>query len=129
METDAYLLTCGRYVERNPLVARLVETPWHYRWSSCRAYALGEPDVLLSYNPWYEQLAATADARQVHWRTFLLGADDKEAVVQRHDWVVGEPAFRQRMQWREARPAPRGAGRPCGSRSAAASAQGTLFPM
>jgi putative transposase len=51
VEADAYLLSCGRYIERNPLEAGLVSEPWLYRWSICRAYALGEPDPLLAANP------------------------------------------------------------------------------
>ena len=44
VETDEYLLSCGRYIERNPVEAEMVAQPWEYRWSSCRAYALGERD-------------------------------------------------------------------------------------
>jgi putative transposase len=47
VDIDSYLLSCGRYIERNPLEPRLVRQPWQYRWSSCRAYALGEEDPLL----------------------------------------------------------------------------------
>src|SRR5260370_5987669 len=52
VETETYLLSCGRYIERNPLEAGLVAEPWRYPWSSCRAYALGEADPLLADNPW-----------------------------------------------------------------------------
>jgi hypothetical protein len=44
-------------VERNPAEAVLVAVPWDYRWSSARAYELGEGDPLLAANPWYEALA------------------------------------------------------------------------
>ena len=43
--------SCGRYIERNPVAAGLTEEPWMYRWSSCRAYAVGEGDPLLASNP------------------------------------------------------------------------------
>jgi putative transposase len=48
IEADSYLLSCGRYIERNPVEAGLVTEPWLYRWSICRAYALGEEDALLA---------------------------------------------------------------------------------
>jgi putative transposase len=41
VEADEYLLSCGRYIEWNPLEAGLVAEPWQYRWSSCRAYVKG----------------------------------------------------------------------------------------
>src|SRR5438552_6128278 len=52
VEVEEYFLSCGRYIERNPLPARMVEQPWDYHWSSCRHYALGEVDPLLAANPW-----------------------------------------------------------------------------
>jgi len=42
-----YFLSCARYIERNPVAAGLVAEPWHYGWSSARAYALGVADPLL----------------------------------------------------------------------------------
>ncbi len=44
IEAEGYLLSCGRYIEGNPVEAGLVTEAWQYRWSSCRAYAWGEPD-------------------------------------------------------------------------------------
>ena len=65
---EDYFLSCARYIERNPVVAGIVAEPWTYRWSSCRAYALGEPDSLLSYNVWYQGLGSEAVQRQQRWR-------------------------------------------------------------
>jgi hypothetical protein len=39
--------------------AGLMSVPWEYEWSSCRAYALGASDPLLSYNVWYRDSPAT----------------------------------------------------------------------
>ena len=36
VEEDRYLLECGRYIERNPVRAGLVENPGDYPWSSFR---------------------------------------------------------------------------------------------
>lgn len=40
VDTDAYLLACVRYIELNPVRARMVAAPGAYRWSSAR-YHLG----------------------------------------------------------------------------------------
>ena len=111
VEVESYLLSCGRYIERNPLAAHLVAQPWEYRWSSCRAYVLGEEDPLLAPNPSYLDLAATPKRRQALWQAFLLGEDPKEEEVRRGDWVIGDEAFRARMDHRAARPQPRQRGR------------------
>jgi hypothetical protein len=82
-----------------------VDQPWAYRWSSCRAYALGEADPLLAHNPWYEALALEPARRCSLWRALLAGADPKEDAVRRGDWVIGGPDSRQRWQRTAARPA------------------------
>ena len=114
IEAEPYLLSCGRYLERNPVAANLVQDAWQYRWSSCRAYALGVNDPLLASNPWYEQWSPDPTRRQVLWQEFVRGPDPKEEVIQADDWAIGEPEFRRRLRRPESRAVPRGAGRPCG---------------
>jgi putative transposase len=41
IECRTYLLSCGRYIERNPLEAALVAEPWQYPWSSARGIWAG----------------------------------------------------------------------------------------
>jgi putative transposase len=114
VEAERYALSCGRYIERNPREARLVDEPWQYPWSSCQAYASGEAGPLLAANPWYEALSPEPSTRQRLWRAFLLGDDAKEEVIRRRDWVEGEADFRQQLLQVRGRPQPRGRGRPCG---------------
>ena len=73
VEAAAYLLSCGRYAERNPVAAGLCAVPWDYPWSSGRAYALGEADGLLDPHPHYEELSPDPERRRALWREFLLG--------------------------------------------------------
>jgi putative transposase len=35
IDSDSYLLACVRYIELNPVRARMTSTPEAYRWSSC----------------------------------------------------------------------------------------------
>lgn len=53
VDRDEYLLECGRYIERNPLKARLVERPDDYKHSSYHYYAKGKEDDLVSPSPAY----------------------------------------------------------------------------
>ena len=48
VQADNTLLTCQRYIELNPVRAAMVEDPAHYRWTSYRANALGQPDARLT---------------------------------------------------------------------------------
>jgi putative transposase len=112
VQRDGYLRSCGRYIERNPLAAGLVAEPWAYRWSSCRAYALGEADALVSASPGYLELAEAPARRQQLWRDFLLGADPREEAVRRGDWAVGDEDFRRRQRQQQGRPGYGRRGRP-----------------
>jgi REP-associated tyrosine transposase len=53
-----------RYIELNPVRARLVPRPGEYRWSSFRANATGEEDALLTPHSSYACLARSAALRQ-----------------------------------------------------------------
>jgi putative transposase len=72
---EAHVHACLRYVELNPVRARLAARPEDWRWSSARAH-LGFGDDGLT------DLAAAA-ARVEDWRSFLaagLGDEDAEAI-------------------------------------------------
>jgi putative transposase len=97
VQREGYWLSCGRYIERNPLVAGLVAVPWDYPWSSCRAYACGEADPLLTEDPCYTELSPEPARRQQLWREFLCGDDPREGGIARGDWAVGDEGFRGRM--------------------------------
>ena len=94
---EGYLLSCGRYIERNPLEAALVTEPWQYAWSSCRGYATGAADPLLAENSYYLELGRDDGSRQRRWREFLMQADPQEQSIRGADWVVGDESFQKRL--------------------------------
>ena len=71
IESDSYLLECGRYIERNPLKAKIVHDLKDYPWSSYRYYAYGAENELLTENPLYRDLGHTPKERQAHYRDYL----------------------------------------------------------
>ena len=112
VQREGYWLSCGRYIERNPLAAGLVAVPWDYPWSSCRAYACGEADPLLTEDPCYTELSPDPARRRQLWREFLCGDDPREEAIARGGWAVGDDGFRGRMAQVLGRPLPRPRGRP-----------------
>jgi putative transposase len=72
VDTDSYLLECGRYIERNPYRAGLVKDPSSYQWSSCGFYAKGKPDDIITLNPLYVELGATDSERLKKYKDYLL---------------------------------------------------------
>jgi len=67
-----YLLSCMRYIELNPVRARVVASPEQYRWSSFRANALGQDDPLLTPHAHYCALGRSAESRQAAYRVLFL---------------------------------------------------------
>jgi putative transposase len=74
VETEAYLLACARYIELNPLRARLVEHPEDYRWSSMQD-KLGLRDTRwLDRDPCYQALGTSAQQRTRRYHDFVMAA-------------------------------------------------------
>ena len=48
---EQYLLAIARYVEMNPVAAKLVQDPGDYRWSSAHAHLVGQDDDLVRVLP------------------------------------------------------------------------------
>ena len=83
VDRDTYLLHCYRYIELNPVRARMVTAPEDYRWSSHAANASGIPDPLVHPHPNYIALGATDTARQENYRALVrqvLSDDDLQAI-------------------------------------------------
>jgi putative transposase len=68
IDSERYLLTCMRYIEMNPVRAEMVAHPSEYTWSSYRANAQGNADVLLAPHELYQRLGRTEDERQSAYR-------------------------------------------------------------
>ncbi|HSW12368.1 MAG TPA: transposase [Solimonas sp.] len=71
VQADSYLLACCRYIELNPVRARMVATPQAYAWSSARE-RLGQKSVgLLDWNPSYLSLGRSEDERRREYARYL----------------------------------------------------------
>jgi putative transposase len=68
-----YLIHCMRYIELNPVRAKLVRRAADYRWSSYRANALGREDALLTPHPCYYALGRTPQARRAAYLARIRG--------------------------------------------------------
>ncbi|PKO54324.1 MAG: transposase [Betaproteobacteria bacterium HGW-Betaproteobacteria-2] len=64
IQSERYLLTCMRYIELNPVRARMVKHPEEYKWSSYRANGLGATNELITQHPEYQSLGITPEQKQ-----------------------------------------------------------------
>jgi len=71
IEADSYLLACQRYIELNPVRARIVPAPGDYPWSSYRYNALGDADTVVGPHPLYLDLSENEETRRPHYRNLF----------------------------------------------------------
>jgi len=65
---ENYLLAAVRYVELNPVRARLVERPEQWQWSSASTHLRGKDDKLVQVRPMLERVS--------DWRALLASGDE-----------------------------------------------------
>jgi len=63
VETRRYFLACMRYIELNPVRARMVAHPAQFPWSSFGQNITGDPSGLLAPHPEYIALGADVERR------------------------------------------------------------------
>jgi putative transposase len=73
IERDRYLMECGRYIERNPVRAKIVDNPGDYPWSTYKFYAHGKGDDLVDIDPLYQELGKTEKKSQLSYRGAFKG--------------------------------------------------------
>ncbi len=71
VDAEDYVLACYRYIEANPLRARMVERAEDHRWSSHGANAFGQSDTLVSHHGCYRALGRTQALRQAAYRSMF----------------------------------------------------------
>jgi putative transposase len=102
VETGAYLFTCHRYIELNPVRAGLVSDPRDYPWSSHAANALGMSDPLVTPHGEYLSLDSDASSRRAAYRALfhavLPDASLEEIrTATNTGWVLGSKRFRKEV--------------------------------
>jgi putative transposase len=80
VQAEAYLFTCMRYIELNPVRAGMVSDPAHYRWSSYRYNGLGQADERLVAHPLYQSLGHNAEERRASYRALFRSELDADAI-------------------------------------------------
>ena len=71
IDSDTYFLACCRYIELNPVRARMAKHPRDYQWSSFCAHADGKKDAAVSDHRLYRAMGrSTADRQQAYRELF-----------------------------------------------------------
>jgi putative transposase len=99
IDSQAYLLSCMRYIELNPVRAGMVDHPAQYRWSSHAANARGVSNAILTAQTEYVALGRLPDDRQsVYCGLFDEGADSDELALLRGALQTGTPLGNEKFK-------------------------------
>ena len=109
VQDDGHLWAVLRYIEANPLRAKMVTNPAAHRWSSYPAHGEGLADPLLAPMPEWTDLGRDERSRRAAWRRKVM-ADQPEAEVEsirrslQRGTPLGDPTWVESMAAQLGRP-------------------------
>lgn len=103
VDSDRYLLALSRYIELNPVRAKMVAHPGQYPWSSYQANAHGKPIRLLSQHDTYRALGSSPLARQAAYQRLFKENISERTLKRIRDasnkaCVLGNESFKERVE-------------------------------
>ena len=93
VQTERYLLELYRYIELNPVRAKIVEEAVDFHWSSHHFNALGVESALCQPHEVYMRLAKSASKRRKIYRGFFQKPQDRSMIKSISDSVKKELAW------------------------------------
>lgn len=98
IDTDSYLLQCGKYIELNPVRAGIVTSPQDYPFSSYNFYAKGKPDSILTPSPTFLSISKTPKERMKHYVEFVVDRKMISSDRLKKQKFIGEDNFIRRLE-------------------------------
>lgn len=111
VQCERYLMVCYRYIELNPVRARLAIHPIDYPWSSFRRNAHGEDNLLVKPHELYVRLGNNARSRESAYRELCSDVLNENTLAEvrwatRHSRLLGTQEFKEKMSKLLGRPEP-----------------------
>jgi len=103
VDKDEYLAICSRYIELNPVRAKIVKYPDEYGWSSFRSKTIGSAEDLLDIDPVYLDMGKTDKERRGNYRKWVLeGIPEHELkfirLATQKCGIIGSDTFRSTIE-------------------------------
>jgi len=112
INTDCYLLQCGKYIELNPVRAGLVVNADEYEFSSYNFYAKNSTDFVVTPNPLYIQLHKRKEERTGEYANYEINNRVINTQSFREKYFIGDEDFVKTMEEQYRIPKPKKSGRP-----------------
>lgn len=112
IQKETHLITCGRYIERNPVRAGMVVMAQDYAFSSAGYYCDGVNDGITMQDPYFADFGLSEEQRRERYREFLGSfSREEEKSYGRFEYPQGDGRFVRRLRMLNGRYAPRRKGR------------------
>lgn len=103
IDSEQYLLQCQRYIELNPVRAKMVLHPAQYHWSSYQQHGLGKPISCVSPHPLYLGLGESSESRCEAYQALFskeLSSVELNNIRQSltHNYPLGGERFRAEIE-------------------------------
>ncbi len=98
IDTDTYLLQCGKYIELNPVRAQIVSSPEEYRFSSYRYYAYGISDGLITPSLAYLGLSNSEENRRKQYIAFVVDSNIINSRKLKAQLFIGSDLFIRKLE-------------------------------
>jgi putative transposase len=101
-QEEDYVLGCYRYIELNPVRAKMVSHPAEYPWSSYRVNAQGESSKLITPHSIYNSLGTEEVTRKASYRELFRyhldpGLIDEIRAATNGNYVLGSSRFQKQV--------------------------------
>jgi len=108
IDSNAYMLTCMRYIELNPVRAGMVKQPGEYPWSSYAYNGQGRSDELITPHTLYKKQGATEVERRKAYRSLFRSSLNDVTLNEIREatnkaWVLGNDRFKRKIEKQLAR--------------------------
>lgn len=103
VDNESYVLHCHRYIDLNPVRARMIDNPTKFPWSSAAAHTGLRSDAILTPHPGYTALGTTEAERGIAYQALLREAlsDDELHAIRMYlqqQRALGHDAFKAMVE-------------------------------
>ena len=99
IQDDRYFFACSRYIDLNPVKARIVDSPKQFPWSGHNLLAMGGSSaIVLDYHDAYKELGKSPEERQVAYRALVVNYQGEDLdLLNRRAGILGDREFKKRI--------------------------------
>ncbi|MCD4780563.1 MAG: transposase [Candidatus Omnitrophica bacterium] len=100
VQKEKYFFACTRYIDMNPVRARLVNDPSEYNWSCYNVLSKGKrAEIQIDRHDIYKELGRNNTERQIAYRALIISSQGDELdLLNKRAGILGDADFKSRIK-------------------------------